>query len=361
MDEPETILPPPAEEDERPSSQKQHRASISGRKMTGRPPITHTSSSSSLAYQMSNFSLRPDSTDSLSPDASTKQGPDLKPVLSQVVDWLVAEKSKQFKRKMRHPHWNKRHDPVTVGGDVYTDRSKRDATEDDSDLALDKLEGILSGFMRSPWISTPKLTPKSPMLLARKGSIARILKRPSIPDLSSGTDWHGDEFLVPNVEADLDNTKTMSYTGGVTDADTSEKAKKKDRKHWVKFKEDILRLTHTLQLRGWRRVLMEEADEIDVARLSGKSEADTPGQVLTRSRSLDECCLRGETTETKAHFRRCRREWSSEEATKGITPPNLRTSSRASHRPKGGTGHPSSAVPEKHRTSYVGHLFQRSI
>ena len=234
-----------------------------------------STSSTSLARQLSSINLRPESPDGTSQDGPSRQGSqpgaDPKATLVAVAEWLQHEKSKQLKRNMRHPRWNRRHDPVTVGGDVYTDRSKRDPLNEDNDLALDKLESLLTGYMKPSWNSTSRFPPKSPVILGRKASVARMLRKQSVPDLSSGTDWHGEEILVPSVEADLDNSKTLAYTGGAgdTDPDMGAKAKKKDRKHWVIFKQDVLRLTHTLRLKGWRRVTMDEAEEIEVARLSG--------------------------------------------------------------------------------------------
>ena len=86
---------------------------------------------------------------------------------------------------------------------------------------------------------------------------------------SDDTDFFGDDILVPNVETDLDNSKTMAYTGGITDGDTSENAQSRDQKCWIKFKEDILTITHTLRLKGWRKIPIDRGVEIDVARLSG--------------------------------------------------------------------------------------------
>jgi choline kinase len=80
------------------------------------------------------------------------------------------------------------------------------------------------------------------------------------------------EPATPSVDAVLDNTKTLSYTGGSAESDNGDTAsirKAKDREAWVVFKSEILRLTHTLQLKGWRKLPMDLAAEIDVERLSG--------------------------------------------------------------------------------------------
>ena len=83
------------------------------------------------------------------------------------------------------------------------------------------------------------------------------------------------EESVPSCDAVLDNSKALSYLGrnsasfanlpdlGVTVTVT------KERESWMRFKYEILRLAHTLKLKGWRHVPMSKSEEIDVERLSG--------------------------------------------------------------------------------------------
>lgn len=262
-------------------SPKLHRASISGKKLTGRPPLSHTNSSTALASQISALTL--DNQQEPCETPAESKTPDLRGLLSQVVDWLQEEKSKRqslhhHRRKHIHPHHNR----APSGGDSGTDGTstplsslhpqQRTSTADsDVDLSLDKLDSILAGYA-SLATSLPKLTHKSSSsLFNRKGSIAKVFskRKGSIAAQSSDTEFFGDEVMVPNVEATLDNTKTTAFCGGSPDADTSDQAKRKDYKHWVKFKEDIVRLTHTLRLKGWRRIAIDRAADIDVARLSG--------------------------------------------------------------------------------------------
>lgn len=195
------------------------------------------------------------------------KAPDLRAMLNQVVDWLQEEKSNRQKRKhhRRHliPHHH--HHTPSLPGDPLSDDSAQDV---EGAQSLAKLESILSGF--TSWSAAmPKLSSRASSALSRKGSIARKFKRASIAPQSSDTEFFGDDILVPNVEAYLDNSKTLAFTGGGADVDTSDAAKKRDYEHWVTFKEDILRLTHTLKIKGWRRVPMEKAKDIDVVRLSG--------------------------------------------------------------------------------------------
>lgn len=238
--------------------------------MTGRPNVPHSSSSTSLARAASSLSL---SDQTPQQESYFDTGRDPNKILAQVAEWLHQEKSKRYIAKTRQYQAKSPMDPVGVDGDEPL--SQADQPEGtDPDVALDKLEAIMAGYMRhtmsglSKTVSrSPDITPRSPYLApSRKSSIASKLKRNSVVNLSSDTEFFGDEVLVPNVEALLDNSKTLAYAGGAGDDD---QLKRKEKKHWVTFKEDILRLTHTLKLKGWRRVPMDKAGELDVARLSG--------------------------------------------------------------------------------------------
>jgi choline kinase len=50
---------------------------------------------------------------------------------------------------------------------------------------------------------------------------------------------------------------------------TSKRREEKERKAWLVFKNEVIRLTHTLRLKGWRRVPLDSGDTISVERLSG--------------------------------------------------------------------------------------------
>lgn len=95
------------------------------------------------------------------------------------------------------------------------------------------------------------------------------MKRPTSACASSDTEFQDGDLLVPNVEASLDNSKTISYCGGSPALQASTTGQPKDREHWTIFKQDIVRLTHTLRIKGWRQVPIENCADIDVERLSG--------------------------------------------------------------------------------------------
>lgn len=92
---------------------------------------------------------------------------------------------------------------------------------------------------------------------------------------SSDNDHADNDFVVPSCNAVLDNTKTLQYVGGASsESDSSSDelqrtASYKDRDAWAKFKFEIVRLTHTLRLKGWRKVPMKSSNNVTVERLSG--------------------------------------------------------------------------------------------
>jgi choline kinase len=49
----------------------------------------------------------------------------------------------------------------------------------------------------------------------------------------------------------------------------SEKKARKEKEAWDTFKFEILRIAHTLRLKGWRRVPMDLSEHMEVQRLSG--------------------------------------------------------------------------------------------
>ncbi|KAK4944861.1 hypothetical protein LTR10_015780 [Elasticomyces elasticus] len=275
FDEPETIEPVRLDDyDAGPSpnlvgsqSPRLHRASMSGKKLTGRPAFNRGGSSASVLQPMSYLSLDRTDSEAAGTPTESKTPADLRTVLSQVVDWFQEEKE----RRRKHRHHRRYLHPLhhRTPSQPTEDKSDDVPDDNDADLALDKLEQILSGFASLSLASLPKLSHKSSSSLARKGSIAKKFKRGSIVPASSDTEFFGDDVLVPNVEAHLDNSKTMAFTGGSADTEDTDNAKKKDYDHWVRFKQEIVRLTHTLKIKGWRRIPIDRAQDIEVVRLSG--------------------------------------------------------------------------------------------
>ncbi|KAK5938276.1 hypothetical protein PMZ80_009246 [Knufia obscura] len=257
FDEPEHIEPPSYADEPSPTlvaqSPKLHRASISGRKMVGRserPPLKTMPSDKSLTTQMSSFNLE-------NPEKSAKQAvdddDDDQALLNQVMQWLQLEKSKRSNGQ------------ADSDANAQSQKGPRD-----HDLSLEKLERILTKFSGSSLGGSMRAARRrSTQMGGRRGSIARALMKGQRSAYNSETDNVDAVAVVPHIEASLDNTKTMSYSGGSADTTTADPDKTKEQGHWEIFKQDILRLTHTLGLRGWRRLPIEYGDAITVERLSG--------------------------------------------------------------------------------------------
>lgn len=214
-------------------------------------------------------------------------------LLFQVSEWLQREKAKRAARKSKGR--SSKHKDVadstevsglgtTSGTDSGAGSVKERETRpskprthsqgSDSEISLEALQKILeenmSGFSSasSTSLRRPSLTTggkrRASSIRSHKGGFA-----------SSDTEYQDGDVLVPSCDVVLDNSKTMSYTGGTADSaattvtlNTSRRAEK-ERLAWVDFKGEIVRLAHTLRLKGWRRVPLDRGGDIKVERLSG--------------------------------------------------------------------------------------------
>ncbi|KAI1077880.1 kinase-like protein [Whalleya microplaca] len=191
--------------------------------------------------------------------------------VAQIADWLEHERVKQGNRKSRRVHSTRRR---SVKDD--TDRSETQQPErarkysidsQSSDVSLDRLQKIIDDSMSSLGLGgIPHYNPRRRSQRRRSVNLHRTA--------SSDTEYFDGDVRVPGCDAVLDNTKALGYSGGqaVTADDTtsfSSKKEDKERRSWVTFKNDIIRLTHTLRLKGWRRVPLDSGEDIDVTRLSG--------------------------------------------------------------------------------------------
>ncbi|KAL8675578.1 MAG: hypothetical protein Q9168_000090 [Polycauliona sp. 1 TL-2023] len=214
-----------------------------------------------------------------------KHHPHANHILLQVRDWLHQEKARKLKRKFKgHGEHGEhasaaglvkrlvdhRHSDGHRHNSTYHQRQSSDLSEDDS-LALEKLEKILSTNLQLDDDNEIVSGGRKASIATRKGSIRRSLRKKST-GVSSDTDYQDGDMLVPSADVILDNSKTLSYTGGAesTEGDPvgSSKKSKKEKEAWIHFKNEIVRLTHTLKCKGWRRVPLAGAD-IGVERLSG--------------------------------------------------------------------------------------------
>ncbi|KAJ6120970.1 hypothetical protein N7523_005250 [Penicillium sp. IBT 18751x] len=186
----------------------------------------------------------------------------------QVYDWLQHEKNRRQARKARRAEAvSENAEGTSSSVPMEDEQSDEPHPCSESTFSLDKLEKILLQFAG----------PGNADALGALQSIKRAsrrrpkgLRRGS----ASESDYTDVEAPVPGVEAYLDNSKTLAYmTNDAADeeitASSASLKRTKDREAWTTFRTEIVRLAHTLQLRGWRKVPMESADEIEVVRLSG--------------------------------------------------------------------------------------------
>ncbi|PQE21325.1 Choline kinase protein [Rutstroemia sp. NJR-2017a WRK4] len=267
--EPEEIQLPPSEENQRP---KQFNAGLAKR-LTGRPHMASTSSSrASLRSQSSKDELN---TAESTPTNQEGKHHHHEKLLSQVADWLHAEKAKMAARKANKGRSN---DKGSAENDDLPDRrmNSKPRTESESSASstysLEKLQRILEDNMLSlghnhlPHTSSQRRS----SYVGRRRSSARSLRA---GNPSSDTEYQDGDVVVPSCDVVLDNSKTLSYSGGgssmeIPTLSTSKRAEK-ERKAWLTFKNEIVRLAHTLRLKGWRKVPLERGGEIEVVRLSG--------------------------------------------------------------------------------------------
>ena len=178
----------------------------------------------------------------------------------EVYEWLQREKAK---RKAQN---NKRGAPAVpseggAGDDGEGPPLERTASQtSEGGASLDKLEGILQQYAEKR---------HQPHVGMRRRTTGRGLQRGSFSE-SENTEL---ESTAPAVDTFLDNTKTLGHNGGSAPVDADDNGKnegvRQAKANWLTFKTDILRIIHTLRLKGWRRVPMEDIAGVGVERLSG--------------------------------------------------------------------------------------------
>lgn len=184
-------------------------------------------------------------------------------LLSQVGDWLESERKRASNRRRRH-HRPKSGSPSAEKQEENEEASNRARSDSidsqSSDVSLDKLQKILKESMSSMGLgSLPHHAPKmSRRHRKRRPSMGRAA--------SSDTDFMDGDAIVPDCDVWLDNSKTLNLGGSVSNL--QERAKRED-EAWATFKHEIIKTAHTLKLKGWRKVPIDDPETIDVQRLSG--------------------------------------------------------------------------------------------
>lgn len=173
-------------------------------------------------------------------------------VIDQVHAWLKREKTRHQTRKAKRQEAR------------AAQHARRGSDVSDDGPDLERLEQILKESF--PFTRHYRRDSSS----VKRPSIRRLLHRasPSIHP-SSDTDYFDGEPAVPKVEAWLDNTQVHRRFDAVSTNDLTVLESRSSEQAWAAFKYEIVRLTHTLRLKGWRRVPMERSGEIEVKRLSG--------------------------------------------------------------------------------------------
>lgn len=252
------------------------------RRLSGKlPPSQLPNGSSRSSLSESSASIRPtEDTSTSSPQSHRRQYYSEK-LLAQVNDWLEHEKRKATARKPKPRRRKSKSPPKGEGQDSERPtREDKDQSQNgrarsesvdsqSSDISFDRLQRILEDSMaHMGFSSVPHFSPKLTRPRHRKSS-----SRNSLRAASSDTDYVDGDAIVPSCDAWLDNSKTMSYGGGAAgteDATSGSDSKvEKEREAWLSFKNEIIRITHTLRLKGWRRIPLGGGDSISVERLSG--------------------------------------------------------------------------------------------
>jgi choline kinase len=190
-------------------------------------------------------------------------------LLVQVAEWLEREKTKREHRKSRTHTVRRKLEHAASAVLGPGSRPRADSLDSDSsEVSLDRLQHILDDSMAALGLNTiPKYSPR----------LGRRHRKRSSKNLTRGdpsdTEYFDGDVVVPSCDAFLDNSKTLSYTGGKVGADDtssiSSRKEEKDKQAWITFKNEIIRLAHTLRLKGWRRVPLDSGESISVQRLSG--------------------------------------------------------------------------------------------
>ncbi|KAI3341040.1 kinase-like domain-containing protein [Ustulina deusta] len=256
------------------------------KRLSGRSPATAASSSRSSLLSQTSLEALDGLAKTMSPQQTQQDSaPSQRPhrhridvvgerIIAQVSEWLEHERIKRQNRKARRPHGGRRKHQK---GDVEGEQSESQSTvqarrfsidSQSSEVSLDRLQRIIDDSMSSLGLNViPHHSPRLGRKSQRRRSIA--LNRAA----SSDTEYHDGDVLVPGCDGVLDNSKTLSYTGGNATGgeavSASKRREEKERKAWLAFKSEIIRLTHTLRLKGWRRVPLDGGDMISVERLSG--------------------------------------------------------------------------------------------
>ena len=174
-----------------------------------------------------------------------------------------------------------------------------------SDVSFDRLQTILDdGVAAMGLTSVPQFAPRTSRRRCSSSSRKSHTsggRKGLYRAYSSDTDYVDGEVIVPSCDAILDNSKATGHTMGKAGIGVSsllytstqerrgsflgrdgaspslsvarkQSREEAERQAWLTFKCDVIRLAHTLRLKGWRRIPLDDldaADAVGVERLSG--------------------------------------------------------------------------------------------
>jgi len=274
--EPQAVSPV----DESQPIKKQFPASVATRRLSGRPAVPGSPSRSSLLSNEVTTDATPSSSETADAQASQHQHRHKvdrmsERLLAQVAEWLQREKVKKEAKKSRKHSTRRKSPPVDKEDKTTSEIGRKRAGSIDSsssEVSLDRLQRIIDDSVARLGLSSiPHFGP-------HLGIGRRHHRRPSknalsLSRASSDTEFFDGDVQVPSCDVFLDNSKTLSYAGGKATADDaasiSSRKEEKEKQAWITFKNEIIRLAHTLRLKGWRLVPLDSGETISVERLSG--------------------------------------------------------------------------------------------
>ncbi|CAK7236743.1 hypothetical protein SCUCBS95973_009713 [Sporothrix curviconia] len=167
----------------------------------------------------------------------------------------------------------------SASSEVSLDRLQRIIDDNMSALGIESISNYVGGLRIGGGGGGSGLSSSGISNSGRRHS--RTLRYHPSRTASSDTEYMDGDVMVPGCDAVLDNSKTLKYTASSTNiplsssrtasdaGSISSRREDKERQAWVKFKNEIIRLAHTLRLKGWRKVPLDAGETISVERLSG--------------------------------------------------------------------------------------------
>lgn len=247
---------------------KKHRSAKIASRLTGRASIERLPKPSRQSTTDATPDQGYESTTSTRPESIN----DHDGLISRVAAWINHEKSRRASHKARRKGGKgaSQSSAPSVGLDGACDSPERRTSEaSEGAAALEQLQEILAGLSASE-------KPTRRGNLSKRIKSAQKLRRMS-GTASSEVDPLELDPIAPSCDAILDNSKTLSYSGGEVEMEDGFERRPSllrvtstmQKDAWKTFKYEIVRLTHTLRLKGWRRVPMGMSSQIGVERLSG--------------------------------------------------------------------------------------------